>query len=113
MKNFLFNTVVGVIFTMIIIAIFSLLLSTTITLLIWGGGIMIFNDIYANDVINVMILRTTTTLWTLINIVLFILVTIWLFIELMTITNDKYNMSGKMQEKADNKVYGSGRNSDI
>lgn len=104
MKNFLFNTPFGVIIVMIILLVMALVLSITASLLIWGGGIMIFNDIYNNDVINVMILRTATTLWTLINIVLFILITAWLFIQLMVDVNERYNMAGNMKDKADKEI---------
>jgi hypothetical protein len=104
MKNFLFNTPFGVIIVMIILLVMALVLSITASLLIWGGGIMIFNDIYNNDVINVMILRTATTLWTLINIVLFVLITAWLFIQLMVDVNERYNMAGNRKDKADREI---------
>lgn len=90
MKKFLLDTTLGVVLTIIIVSMMTLMVSITASLLIWGGGILIFNDIYANDIIPIVVLRSTVTVWTLFSIVLFILMTIWIWMELMKSVADRY-----------------------
>lgn len=92
MKNFLFNTPIGVIITIIIIGMISITLSTTACVFIWGLGVMVFNDLRDNNIINTNIIITTTTVWTLFNIVFYIIVTIWLWLDLMVTVNSRYNL---------------------
>jgi hypothetical protein len=91
MKNFLFNTKIGVTVIIVVISMITLLLSTTISLLLWGGGRIIFIDLYESGLINTNILDSCTTLWTLLNIVLFILGTLLLWFYLMENIGTKYD----------------------
>lgn len=105
MKKFLFDTTLGVILSIIVVSMMALLVSITASLLIWGGGVMIFNDIYANDLIPMFILRSATTFWTLLSIVIFILMTIWIWMELMKGVADRYAIT---DAKNISKKYGNG-----
>jgi hypothetical protein len=80
----------GVILSITVVSMMTLLVSVTTTLLIWGGGIIIFNDLYANDIIPLVILRSAVSCWTLMSIVIFILLTIWIWMVLMKSVADKY-----------------------
>ena len=97
MKKFLFDTLMGVILSITVVSMMTLLVSVTTTLLIWGGGIIIFNDLYANDIIPLVILRSAVSCWTLMSIVIFILLTIWIWMVLM-----KYAISVADKTDAEN-----------
>lgn len=71
MKQFLTNTLLGVIISLVLIAILSIIISALFTLLIWGGGYIILNDLNHHKIIGETIKASSITLWTIINIGLF------------------------------------------
>lgn len=91
MKKFLFNTDFGSVLLVIVLSMITITLSTTLSIMIWGGGRFIYTTLIDNHVLNQDVLTSCNTVWTLLNIVGYILITLWMWVSLLTAVDTNFN----------------------
>lgn len=90
MKQFLLKNNYGNIILLVVLTVITLLLSSTLSLILLGLGVVGLD--YAYDTfIGDKVYETALSLWTLIMIVVFIILTIFIWIELLLFVDLKYN----------------------
>lgn len=80
MKKFFFDTIIGTTITMIGIIVLSITLSIMITLVTFGIGLISLNYILVN---NPTTLEITISIWTMLHIIMFLLVTWIIFYKIL------------------------------